>query len=209
MGEISIRGKAEREYEYDIIIINLSFLLDEIKAADATKKVMEQCESFLNRLDHLGIGRDSVRFEKDEIDTVYDRETDEETFAVKRTISITTDFNMKVINTIMDIIAEEKYDVEMDYNYGFSEVNVIHKQLLKEAVEDSRKKAEAIAEVVGSRIIGIQKVNEDRVYNRESPQVDFMQYEQYRGDSGYENSDKMKSPVSKESEEIMIVWEIE
>ena len=209
MGEISMRGIAEREYEYDRIIINVSFLMDEIKAEDAKKKVMEQCEDFLNKLNDLGISHESIRFEKDEIDTVYERSTDEETFAMKRTISITTCVDMKLINTIMNIIAEGKYDIELDYNYGFSKANVIHEQLLMEAVADSRKKADAIAKAVGSKIIGIQKVHENNRYGRESSQVDFMEQEMYRGCSGYEASDEMKSPVSKESEDILIVWEIE
>ena len=72
-------------------------------------------------------------------------------------------FDMNFINNLNDIIKNESFVVDMNITFKLSDNKKIHEQLLEEAVLDSKRQAELIANAIGQKIVGIIEL-----YSREN-----------------------------------------
>ena len=50
MGEITVRGYAEKEINYDLVALTITFRAREKTVGRATQEVMKQCDDFLKAL---------------------------------------------------------------------------------------------------------------------------------------------------------------
>ena len=62
---------------------------------------------------------------------------------------------------ILDHIRQQNYDISIESIYELSNEREIHDELIKQAVANSKHRAEAIAATVGKKIIGIKSVSMD------------------------------------------------
>ncbi len=74
---------------------------------------------------------------------------------------IRMNFDMPFINMILDHIRQQNYDISIESIYELSNEREIHDELIKQAVANSKHRAEAIAATVGKKIIGIKSVSMD------------------------------------------------
>ena len=65
---------------------------------------------------------------------------------------------MEVINRIRQIIDENEYSTRFHIEYELSNEDQIREELLKEALLDSKKKAEDLAEALNMTVIGVKSV---------------------------------------------------
>lgn len=210
MGKITVQGYAEKEVNYDLVEMTISFNAREKTAARASKEVMRQCELFLQELNTKGIKAEDIHLEEDSISKTYqDRENN--TITAKRTIEVKIEFDMKLMNGIMELIQKQEGDIEYDNRFMLSNEEKIHTLLLQEAIQDARKKAEEIAAALGQKVVELKSATQDsRGGNRE-----FEQYFKLSAETkpcyceaGY-ISDDLQSPISRETESVETVWVIE
>lgn len=124
-----------------------------------------------------------------------------------REMKIRLRFDMAFVNGLMDMIREEDFAVDLDCDYHLTNRAELHTELMKEAIEDSKKKAEIIAEIMGQKIIGIDSVEHDR-----HSDMEWMCCEQERGivyTGATPLSCQLEAPLTNESETISVVWLIE
>ncbi len=79
-----------------------------------------------------------------------------------REFKIRMAFDMAFINYVMDLIVEKGFDVTFDCEYHIAKAVSLHEELLKEALADSKKKAESIARTMGQKIVGIDHIEHNR-----------------------------------------------
>lgn len=210
MGKIEVRGYAEREVNYDITEINITFTAKERAASRASEEVMKQSELFLGKLRDKGVKLENIYFKGDSIDNSYPMR--EEQFAIaERKIQLVISFNMNFMNYIMELTQKYDGDVEYDVKFRLSEPEKIHVELRKEAMLDAKKKAEGIASVLGKRVVALKSANMSN-YNKDFniPKLMKLSEDQNLGYCGATYlSDEMQASVSKESEYIDTVWIIE
>lgn len=60
-------------------------------------------------------------------------------------------FNMPFINMILDHVRQQNYDIAIESTYELSNEREIHDELIKQAVANSNRRAEAIAATVGKK----------------------------------------------------------
>ena len=60
-------------------------------------------------------------------------------------------FNMPFINMILDHVRQKNYDIAIESTYELSNEREIHDELIKQAVANSKRRAEAIAATVGKK----------------------------------------------------------
>lgn len=204
MGKLSIKGKAEREVQYDAVEVAVTICTCSDTSAEAVSKLMEQSERFLELITAAGVDMKDVRL----IDTSIDQDYDdgEQEVLASRGMEIRLKFNMAFINSLMELIRKQDLTASLNCSYLLTNKKEIHDELLREAIADSRKKAEDIARVIGQKVVGIDSVEYDK-YN--GCDWDFVQ--EYRSDfmSNARLSDKIEAPIKKEDESIEIVWLIE
>ncbi len=206
MGKLTINGYAKHEYSYDSMKITIGFNAYETTTTLALEKVMNQCEEFLAILADYGVRTEDITLGENSVETNYD--DDENTADALREIIIHTAFDMKFINAIMSLIKDKGYDADIDFDYKITNLEKIHQNLLKEAMLDSKRKATLIAESVGQKVVGIDSV--DSTYTSRNT-MDLMTCEKYRlmEDKQFAYSNKLKSPVTTESENITVTWLVE
>lgn len=203
MGKLSITGKAEREVHYDAVELSVRFYVQGATTSEALKKALEQGEEFLRLITAAGVELGSIQMEDNSIGQRYN-DKGQQTVTVSRKMTMRFGFNMAFINQITDMFRDRNYDVDFDTGYRLTEPGALHEALLKEALEDSHKKAEFIAAAMNQRVVGIDSVE----YNGHE-QMSLMCRKAAPAAYGAALSDRLQSPLTRESESIGVVWIIE
>lgn len=202
MAVLKIQGKAEREYPYNLMTVNVTFRAKDYSSAKAIDEVMKQSENFLGILQERGMDISSLRLGENDVSECSYKDS---AVIAKRGIEIYTEFNMALLNDINDIITDKKFDALLDSSYDVSNENELRDNLIKEAIEDSKKKAELACSVTGQRIVGIKKIDlgdTEDYYLRETRL-------RFCTASAERLSDQLQSPTTTLEESVLVVWEIQ
>ena len=156
MGKLKVIGKARKEYSCDVMYIKISFKTWEKNTSQAIEVSMMQCDHFLEILEEKGFSVDSIHMDANEVSQEMD---DELEVSAERRIELRLPYDMAVLNTLSEIIKEHDFKVDVDVSFKLSNMIEVHNQLIKEAVMDSKKKAEMIAETMGQKVTGISEMN--------------------------------------------------
>ena len=156
MGVFEIHGNAKRTVNYDVAVIGIDFVATEKTSFAASSKVMEYCEDFLGELEKIGIEPSCFTMKEDSVES--DDYSDDDRVEATRSIQVKIPFKMETINTIRDILDTEKYDFNFDLSYELTNEDEIRDELLKEALLDSKQKAQLLAESLGMEVKGIESV---------------------------------------------------
>ncbi len=208
MGKLTIEGKAEKEYDYDLMEITVRFQVHEKSSAYAIMKVTMQCEECLSILNEQGISMDNIRIGEDSVEQEY--RNDKLNVTATREISMRLPFDTGFSNYFMELIREKEYEVDLDINPRLSKNKEINDELLKLAIEDSKNKATFIANAMNQKITGIDSVKIiDRCYEGE---IDYMCLDQAYGiipPGNLRFSNQLKAPITTKTASVEVVWIIE
>ena len=123
-----------------------------------------------------------------------------------------------MINTIKSVIEDGVTGISYNISYSVSNETAIRKQLMKEAITDSRRKADFLAETIGSKIVGVDSANltgNEDVYDvAEDKEIEevfehqrvFSGYEALASGGAYPLSDNLKPEKIELEAEVKIVW---
>ena len=202
MAILRIKGTAEKEYHYDVMTITVTFRAKDHSSAKALDEVMKQSESFLETLQEKGMDISKLQLGQNELSEYSHKEA---LYMASRGVVIITEFNMALLNEINDIVSDKRFDALLDSDYDLSNENELRGDLIKAAIEDSKKKAELACSVTGQEIIGIKKIDlgetEDFYYR------DKLHFVLKEGSAKL--SDQLQSPTTTLDESVMVVWEIQ
>lgn len=208
MGKTSIVGNAEREVKYNAVELCATFYVHAKTTADALRMSMEQSEKFLEMITAAGIDLKDIHIGDNSVDQQYD--DGELDVRATREMKIRLPFDMTFVNSLWSMIIAQGFEVDLDCDYHLTNKQELHAELLKEALADSRRKADFIAEAMGQKIVGIEQV--DHHSYRDST---FLCREQERflvpptGGPAKRLSDQIDAPLATESENIEVVWLME
>ena len=206
MSIFRIKGQAQKTVTYDIAEVRISFVSQNNNSYEASQKAMSDCEKFLREVKNIGISAEQFTLDSDRNDMAY-REEDE--FKANRSIKIKLPFDMELINQIREMLDEGKYSFTFDLDYELSNREEIHRQLLADALKDSQKSAELLAQTMNMKVIKIESVNVDDI---EVGMVDDMECDTYtlcRRKASYTESNNLKAGETVEYESINVKWVIE
>ena len=207
MAVFELRGKAEREVECDLMVISINFRSKGKNASDCSKKVMDECERFLESVEKIGISANSIRLTNDDVEEP--RYSDDGELMAERSIEIKNAFDMKFINVIRELLEDGKYEYEIDTEFVVSDEESIHLELSKDALAKSKNEAEQLASALGLQVKGVKYMEEPNWGN------DFMCCECERGagygsaPSRHKKSDLLLANTKKISVDMKIQWKIE
>ncbi len=206
MGKLNIIGTAERKIQCNAMHIYLTFSAGGITSAKASETVMQNCDSFLTMLKEKQIDISHIFLENLHTERSYSKK---EEYRSERKIRLDFAFDMSLLNQFDFWIQNAQSDILLHTEFYISNLAEIRKELLKEAVEDSRKKAEMLADTMNQKITGFEEVIMDRNF-RENTLIDAVPAfacarDEFRGKSV---SNELKAPEQTESERIEVVWNI-
>lgn len=209
MGKIMVVGKAEREYEANECSINLEIEVSRQTSSEASKVSSEQCEALLSKLqDELGINPSSIEIHYDRIDKRSSYKSNEISYESKKSLWLHISADMKLVNAIRHIIETGFDDVSFTALYSVSNEAALNKELFKEAIADSRAKADFLAESMGLKITGIDSANlsgDEDVYDLTEEPVEIVRYKMSAAGAS-SLSDQLKPNQVELSAKVKIVW---
>ena len=95
MSVFEIEGIAKREVVCDLVSIKITFRSDGTNAYDVSKRVMEDCDGFLEKISKAGMDIKNIRYEMDDVDQ--NRYSERDDMYAQRMIRIRIPFDMKSI----------------------------------------------------------------------------------------------------------------
>ena len=210
MGKLKVVGKARKEFTCDIMYIKLSFKAWGDDTAKAIETSMSQCDMFLDILEQQGIELNMIHMSNADVSQeMYD---DKLEISAEREIELRMPFDMNVINRLSEIIKENSLKVDMDISFKLTNMLEVHEQLLKEAVLDSKKKAEMLASAMGQKVVGIETLNAGERYNNYDSE-EKAYYDQFAHKIGETHSrsksNRLQAPLITEYEHVDVEWIIE
>ena len=210
MGKLKVVGKARKEFTCDIMYIKLSFKAWEKDTSQAIETSMSQCDMFLGILEEQGVDITMIHMSNADVSQdMYDKKFE---ISAEREIELRMHFDMNTLNRLKEIIKENSLKVDMDISFKLSNMLELHEQLLKEAVLDSKKKAEMIASAMGQKVIGIETLNAGERYNSYDSE-EKAYYDQFTHKLGETHSrsksNRLQAPFITEYEHVDVEWIIE
>lgn len=208
MGKITINGYAEKKVNYDIAVLNITFVARDKNASKAMQEVKRQTEDFLKNLKGKNINISEINFEKDDISSSYRSENE---LCAERELSMRIPYNMDFINYISNLIQDNNYDVSYDMNFELSERDNIHKELLKLAMQDARDKADVIAESMGQKVVALKSAStgSNRCMDKLLKCMSLVEEDDCYYDEDDSLSSELQASLSTESEMIETTWILE
>lgn len=167
MGTIKIKGYATKEVNADIVNITISFTAKNAKVTDAFEGVRKQSELFLKEIKSIGFDISKFHLDKDKSNE--DGYGDNKTKSATRTMSYMTKFSPKVINSIIDVITKNNLEASIDTEFLYSNKEEIQKELLQEAIQNSRNNANVLAMANNQEVKYAELIsdNKDDYYEKE------------------------------------------
>lgn len=207
MGKLTVRGAAERELSYNEVELSLTFHCHAETTSQALHGITEQCEKFLERIKAAGVNMKDIRIGDNSIDQRYEHK--KSSVCANKEISMRHEFDMTYINEIINIIKEQDFAIDFDCDYHLTNKKEIHDELLKDALADSKKKAEFMAEAIGQKVVGIDSIE----YSGYSEDYAIC-CEYAAGGLALPNrtpllSDQLEAPFTTENESVTVSWLIE
>lgn len=210
MGKLKVIGKARKEFTCDIMYVKISFNAWAEDTSNAIETSMSQCDMFLGILEEHGVDITMIHISNAGVSQ--DMNDDNLEVSAEREIELRMPFDMNTLNRLTEIIKENSLKVDMDISFKLSNMLELHEQLLKEAVLDSKKKAEMIASAMGQKVIGIETLNAGERYNSyDSEEKSY--YDQFSHKIGETHSrsksNRLQAPLITEYEHVDVEWIIE
>lgn len=216
MGKVLVLGKAEKKIAPDSCDITITLETKKNTSAAAAREISVMSEKLLSKLQNIGLDLKKIEIIQDSLSSESEYRSDKMYFQAKKKIQIQTSAESSTVNTIKTVVEDEIYGVTYNITYFVSKESEIRKQLMKEAIMDSRKKADFLAESLGIKIVGVDSANltgiED-VYDVSEDDETEVLYERERmallcsgAGSAYPLSDNLKPEEIELDAEVKIVW---
>ena len=104
MGKFEIEGYAKRKVKCDIAELYITFWARGVNPTELQKRVMDECDRFLDNVFKLPIKSEDVRFGADRVSASNYQNKDE--IEAERIICISMPFDLRFINRVQAILQE-------------------------------------------------------------------------------------------------------
>ena len=159
MGKVLVKGHAERETAPDFSIVKLTVETEGATAAKAATAAMTEYEKLIQALNDLGLKTECMMITEDESKSSSTHWDKDDHYTSKKSFRINLPVDISLINAIHDLIASGFENTAITVLFDVSNRASIKNELKKEAIQDSRKKAELLAETTSTKVTGIESAN--------------------------------------------------
>ena len=160
MCKFEIEGYAKRKVKCDIAELYITFWARGVNPTELQKRVMDECDRFLENVFKLPIKAEDVRFDADRVSSSNYQNKDE--IEAERTICISIPFDLRFINRVQAILQEGRYNYTMRIDGNISYRHQLLSELSQEALNNSKEIADKLAESQGMKVARIESIRKDR-----------------------------------------------
>lgn len=208
MAEMTVRGNAKRTVKCDSVKYLFKFCADGNTASQATENVSHELEAFLKLMKEHDISPDLFRLAGNDTVKNYRNSENDPLYSAFRSVELTLTLDSANCDGFVALISANDFHVEYHEEYFCSTIGEIHKELLSEAVNDSREKAEMIAACAGKKLLGIKTIEtEPRMLCRGNAECADACFAKNMTVDSFAST--LGEPEIQDEESAVIVWEME
>lgn len=207
MGTLRVRGTAECRFPADRFTVHIEIRSEKGSTGEAIAAGKAQTEELLKLMqERLGLAPESFRLQDEAVRQNYG---DKPGYQFTKSISTEIEADLSVLErmtSLLQTLSETEYHI----SYALSDLAEKGQQVLKQAVENSRRRAELIAAAVGQKITGIEDVrceymdDDDNFTDRP-----MMKCAGAMNECEIILADRLSKPEQTISKEVQIVWKTE
>lgn len=156
MSKLNVKGSASVEYPTDVFRISAAIKAQSQTSGEAIAEGKRNVEQFLQKMNtQLGIAPENFVLESEGTERGYQENAP---YRYTKRIAIQLAADLSEIEKITQIL-EELTDVEYHMEAKLSDSAAKEQLVMQAALDDSRRKAEQLAAMLGEKITGAEKVN--------------------------------------------------
>ncbi|MBR5370604.1 MAG: SIMPL domain-containing protein [Oscillospiraceae bacterium] len=201
MSKFNVHGSAEQEFPAEQFKLLLTVHASDGSAGESIRKGTGSVEQLLQALsDKLGIQPEDLRLNSESASRSYGNTP---AYNSEFSASLVMPAELSALHAVTALL-ESQSNAEYRVEYELTDRKAAEETVMRAAFADSRKKAELLAEMLGQKITGAEKVNYE-FSGDEAPK------EKFRGvaAAGCFNdrlADRMRKPVIRISKNVDITW---
>jgi len=171
---VTVKGTGKESLKPDKITISLTLTSKSTDYAALTCLEAEKSEELTKAFMELGFERETLKTSSFNIQTEYENYEDENRvwkrrfsgYSVNHGLSLSFDYDMNLLNGVISALSScKKADPAFSVNFEVKDKEAASDRLLKLAVKDAKRKAEAIAEAADLSLTEIESI----VYGENEP----------------------------------------
>lgn len=207
MGKITTKGRAKSYIKPDLMEININFICQGANSSAASLFVVEQCDTFLEKLFHVGFRKEDLSIKDVSVEKNDYAEDASKTYSASRIILLRLPYSARIVNVIQDFLSESGGQFEYSVSFCVKDKEKIRSRLLREAAQDARRKAEQITNALSLEIHGIKKV--ETIPQNFDLETDWLCQEHERlalAETKPHASDELSAAEEEVEQEVVITW---
>lgn len=159
---LDVSGRAEIKTTPDMVIITPGIYSRDRKASRAYDDNQTKMADVLTRLETVGIPRNKVLTSSLSISPVYKQDSSGKIdfYSVSRYLRIVQD-DMSNISPILDALVDAGVEDVGSITFAVKNMEEKRKEAMEKAAQDCRARGEALAGLMGARIVGIKSIRYD------------------------------------------------
>lgn len=158
MGKIKITGTAKREVAADVMNIIIAISAKGKTPELAIREGKEDVEKLLQLLVNLGIDITKVEMQEEEVSDGSRYSDDKSEYKFSKRVNIKAALNLKLLETLGTGIADNRISAVYVENFYYSNERSLERELVREALMDSREQAFSLAEALGQSVKGMEEI---------------------------------------------------
>ncbi|MCQ2554240.1 MAG: SIMPL domain-containing protein [Clostridia bacterium] len=206
MGKVKTAGYAERKVDVNKATYQFTFEETKKNAFDSVKATDQAVEKYLKALKDKGFDIKMFRLEDQSNSRNSSYNSDSITAHSVKRISYECQADTALINIFNAVAAENAVNVYISVEFTFENEKELKKELLQEAVRNSKEKAEIIALANGEKVVGIDHADFDRYGDMDDADD---QPIMYKAAGMNLLADELSERQETVSETVYITWNIE
>lgn len=206
MGKFKIKGNAEKEFIADLMKVNIEISTLGETSASAIGKGKKESEKTLKLLSDLKVELSKVSMTSDKVLKPYHC-NDDKFYHFEKNISFVTAANLTLLEALSDGIIQNEINATYNETFYLSNVEAANKAVIKEALLDAKKKAEALAQTLEKKVFGIESATCDDYEAKKSLTKSISLSDSYIGSTSL--ATKLSPDVIRISKSIDTVWIID
>ena len=174
---LTVKGTAQTALKPDLMIVSQTVRCSALRCKDAMQESDRRVEEIRDRLVALGFAREALKTTDFYVAPSYENETDERGCVRKKFLGYVCTHALKIefeadcrrLDEALCAIAYGEADPEISLQFVVKDKEAAKKDLLRRAMEDAKKSAEALAEGAGVRLQGIVSIDYGGASQRVAP----------------------------------------
>lgn len=166
MGKIKIKGMAKKEFLANVMKVDISISTDGETPASAINKGRKETENMLKLLHNLGIELTDVSMESEEVSKPQNY-NDDNMYHYDKSIAFVTTANLATLELLAGGISESEINATYDEMFYLANIAEAKDEVLQQALQDAKKKAEILAKTLGQKVVGLESAKCDEYEEEE------------------------------------------